>query len=741
MKSVAFLLAWLTSSTAMAGSFDELGGFILSEGEGYSVAFTAEDTSAIHVFDFEGTPSSEASSLIHNTATPFEGETSLKIGGQQDTRASISLEGAREAMTGKRVYFSLWYQAHGSDLSASIQWVSGNRADYPEQGSAAGTAIGELKFLPTGRITSDGWVEMATAETDFDLGSTIPASFLELVDGHYAQGGGPKDPFIPRHLDDSHVLVDAFEIHEAGPALVPDASCTAPTEQTACGDHGTCLFGKCVDAVSVWGSPPLHSQREGWIKRYVSLFYTSLGSRALQQRGDLLTDKLMAASSATARDFWYAYYEALDDVGAGQSTPVRPTRPWKTTGGGGACLGPGVGDLLPDDDGSPTMMVFKLHEDVDNLVTQTLQPGDILTHVDGLPWREWLDHVPLYAFHVGEDPERLLDGYYLMNAAMTTGATLTFARCSRQDGLPCAEGEVVTVDIDLAQLHAPQLWSDEALEDAEIGYWCDWRFAPRADYPNARGLDDFLFATTDTDGIRHAIFNSFPSTSYGYPERGWEPNYLEAIAEAPSKGFILDMREGWGGDFFIFSRVFLKFLEAGNYWFKFYSWAGHVLDETITQANFDLCFYGSQLCGGHINQLALAQVAPLFDMEPSYPDKPVAILSGRNADTSELMLWLMKEKRTAPTRIFGYAPSFGDFGLACGLPHTLGELTPPLNQCADAVFLDEDGSRSAYLSGHRVAPDELIFQRQSDAIAGIDTVTARAEAWLEEQAALQGGQP
>ena len=714
-----------TASTAYAGSFDEWGKFT-PEGD-FVIGFGDESGDTLSVFELGRVPSGlEPSELVENRQDALEGGDVLSIGGVERVRVYRALSNAEGSFEGRRVVFSLWYKSAGTNVNASIVWVPGDREAFLSQPSAD-QEVGELILHPTGRVTSDGWVELSSGEVDFYLGSKIPASFLKLHDGRFIYGLEAQDT---HHDPEDRVLIDAFEVRDVGEAAVPDASCTAPTEDVACGEHGTCLFGKCVDAASIWSAPPVESQRAGYSKRLAATTMHHQGGRAFRDDTAPMGGRLLEATSSSARDYWYTYLDTLEQSGDGHATPIFQTRPWKAIGGGGACLGPGVGDLLPGADEELTMMVFRLKEGVDNLVTQQLQPGDVLASIDGLPWRDWIKTVPYYVLQFSHNPDvELHKASRAMLAAVTTGATVTFKRCSKEDGIACSEQEVEEIVLDLSELHGPQLWNDEPLQGHFLGYWCDWRFSPSLAYPDASSAAGNLFLTDLIDGVRHILFNGFP---------GWDPQWPSklnsAFVQAPERGFLLDMRWGEGGRLDLSGDFLRRFLDENNpAEFHYYPWFG-AFDIYAMWTLVDSCsnwFW----CVGVFSE------RPHSDgNETRFNTQPVAMLVGHDGSGSEVA-WLALLQREGPVRTFGYAASLGLFGYVCPRARMWGEYRAQLGHCSDMQIIDGQGQRSEFLAGTFLEPDERLYQKQSDAVAGVDTVVARAQEWLEEQSMMQGEQP
>ena len=94
---------------------------------------------------------------------------------------------------------------------------------YPER---TGIASLSARMAPTGRATSDGWIELASNDFPVD-GTQMPVVYLRVADTVYDDG----------------VDIDALE-------LVPSGAFYAPTtcngvRDAVCGDEGFCYGGTC----------------------------------------------------------------------------------------------------------------------------------------------------------------------------------------------------------------------------------------------------------------------------------------------------------------------------------------------------------------------------------------------------------------------------------------------------------------------------------------------------------------
>jgi hypothetical protein len=714
MAYLTTLVCWAHLPTAWAGGLDEEGSWRWDAAarEGFEAA-----PAGLVVTSLQGV-TGDPRPLLDEDPGALEGEAVLSLGGERAATVYIPIHDMAPDLVGRRVLLSLWYQPRGTDLLAYVSWRSGDRADALRGG--ASTGIGQLEMAPTGRVTSDGWVELATSPVDFSIGGVIPASFLVLRDRRFAGGIGRTGPLV----DPSDVVVvDALELHDLGPAAVPDAACTALDEDLACGDHGTCLMGRCADAAALWGAPPAAASRASWVERLI-MSYAHLGAaRATRDVFTQLAAAWRLATAESARDLWRATYAQLEATRDPHARPPLHTLLHKVYGGSGVCLGPGSADLLPGaDPTSPAPMVFRTRSSTDNALTRDLQPGDVLTLIDGVAWDQWLTEASVYTYYSGDPTDApLLRMRRLMDAAATTGATLTFERCALDR--PCAPAEVTTLTFDLSTLHH-ELWDDEALVGNIQAPWCDWRFSTATNHADGDvGLDRFSSALEA--GVRHVVFDGFPSRG---SQPGWDAGEAEAFASAPL-GFVLDMRTGLGGNLEA-TQDFIAHFFAPDTAARahLYPWMGEPLDDA-TRDKFEACTQGNALCSYY-----LLLDPSLGEDTPRYPDVPVAIVSGSDVSGSDFALYMLRHARaTAPTRIFGYANSHGGFGQSCPQERLFGEAAPFELQCSDAQVVHDDGTRTGFLTGTGVAPDERIYQRQSDALAGVDTALEAAKAWMTTQ--------
>ena len=134
---------------------------------------------------------------------------------------------------------------------------------------------------------------------------------------------------------------------------------------------------------------------------------------------------------------------------------------------------------------------------------------------------------------------------YSLAPNLTSGSSLTFARCDRSesDPAPCAADELEHIELDLAALIGDHIWSGtppEFIHDEPPH--CDYRFTH--DPFGAEALSYEFAGYDDVDGVRTLLINGVPSF---WEEGGedWFDTVGEALVPAPDQ-LILDQRFGGG---------------------------------------------------------------------------------------------------------------------------------------------------------------------------------------------------
>ncbi len=317
-----------------------------------------------------------------------------------------------------------------------------------------------------------------------------------------------------------------------------------------------------------------------------------------------------------------------------------------------------------------------------------------------------------------------------MGIALRGGSTLTFERCDNilemgTQATPCDPNLVERIEIDLRERFSAPHWSDQPI-NPYIQQTCDMRF--KAEVQRGANEDFYHFAGwRDVDDVRHLIFNGVPSPQGSQQGQRWGDTMERALSSAPPM-LVLDQRTGYGGNIDAVAYIVGQLYEPMNTALaRVIPW----LSDTSESARlaFETCLsqVGSvESCGNYY----LWGPSEYFPIGGSR-DARVALVNGFDVSGNDFLAKFLTF-RAAPTRIFGYAPTIGAYGVSCRFPELLGEISPMAYQCHDTEFVDASGQAYGFESGTGVASNETVYQRQSDAVLGVDTIIARATAWLKQ---------
>ncbi len=717
----AALCAW--PAAADAGSFDERGVYtldtVLREGfeEGTEVdvlGVRAEGGAAL------------LEEMLQETPRGLEGLGALKTGGVV-RQALLRLDDGRfDTLSGRRVEITLWVKSQGTDLGVTLGWRVGDQDAYLDGDYRASAPVGYVSFMPSGRATTDGWKELTTGAFDWSVASRAEPSWINIQSLQHTFN---YYTYEYNYSTTQTALVDAIEFHDLGEAAVPDATCTAGTEDAVCGDIGVCHLGRCADAATVIGQLPTDAIRADYLSRLVAQVDLFAGPRLGRSRLDEVSERWGAlAQTDSPKVFWRELSEAHELLLDGHGAPPRNTF-FSVYSGGGVCLGPGQADLLPGEDPDALMPIVFFTDTSIRPGGDQLLPGDVLVEVDGEPVWDWMEKNRA-RFYFNGDPEGrdAMITSDIMSAAIAAGSTLRFERCAAPEvGEPeaCVADDVVSVEVDTGAWSAP-FWENEVPDQYYRFFDCDRRFAPFARPGDNQSTYEFA-SWREIDGARHIIFNGFPST-FGQDGQRWSQAFVQGLTGSPER-VLIDQRTGYGGQVDSVNFLVGLLIEPDNGVFSsFMPWVGEVIDDTIRAAARECQIASGQrsdICGG------------FFDMTPngrangSAAGAKLALVNGFDVSGNDYFSKFMRY-RAAPTRIFGYGPTIGAFGVSCQMPALIGEFSPMAYQCHDSTFTDA-GGEGDWTSGIGVAADEVVYQRQSDAVIGVDTVIERAKAWLAEE--------
>lgn len=570
---------------------------------------------------------------------------------------------------------------------------------YPED-SGLETAV--ARMFPTGRVTSDGWVELASNEFPVD-GALATATYLRVFD--FAGRDG--------------VDLDALEIVPAGEYL-PQKACSGLADP-ACTPEETCIYQRCrLGRAYVPPLPPgsLKDEVVDTLQGRLRIFFGGRKTR-LEDLPKALAVMDGMRSAETAWQFWGAWAKA-----------IRLLHDWHTyiglplsvapRGRLNACFFEGDADVShgvwPKDPRFADVLVSHAGPGAAGL-----KAGDRLIAVDGVHPLEWaasLVDVNITAYHIASDSDVFADlaeglgGPPWQSGALILqyASTITVLRCSSATET-CSD---TPETLDIASLPVAAGGEDVSCDNRPF-----YNLEPGQNPPsNHNVFYDFYRGRVANTAPEEAIYGMIWDTLYGGGDpNGWvNGNIAEAITDwkANARGVILDHRAGNGGTLDAAENLtkLVRPLEAVA-----------VVRHPLPISGFD----------GPDTQ---AEGLAIFDAWKSSnlafrvgsadhdPTLPVALILHRDGSASDFLPFGMKG---APkVRIFGPSATAGAFSTFINFDYWGGIYF----QVASGDTIAFDGSA---LIGHGVVPDVVLLPRQSDLLAGKDTLHEAALAWVRQE--------
>jgi hypothetical protein len=599
---------------------------------------------------------------------------------------ALSGEHALKLGAYESVSFAVTLPSQLKTYRASV-WVRGGEAVGIVGATYDGVRRDEASVLyPTGRMTSDGWVELANEHIPLD-GARGPVSF-----GVFAPAGAE---------------VDAFELVEDGETtLVPGRPCAGVSDTATCSSGEVCTWGACR-RVSGW-VPPIPAERDAvsdYLENRLEFLFGPYENRAR----DLPAAKVAIESMRHATDpwaFWNGFLLALrrlHDSHTGMAGSIaeyslRNPRPID------ACFLEGDADWSHEVAPRDPLYRDVLVSHVGSLRNLGLRSGDRLIRVDGRHPIDWARSMIDVSWSLGSASNH--DTFAEHAAALRSlisryARTLEVIRCTEQG---C--GAVETIDL----LALAPLGPDEELSSQ----LCDnrpMRHAPGAP-DNHQGADgvyagflegipaeeklfgvewDSLYTTTGQDGIGPALGKA-----------------VARIGSEAATGVVLDHRRGTGGTLagpdivwsYAVKRRPLTFFESRR----------RAEDEQPSLAAGKALF-SAAVADGTVDYAGSKLAKPV----------PTALLITSDISASD---WLpLGMKGADNVRLFGPYETNGAFSTRLALGYWLGMSFT----LASGDTYVEDGRT---INGFGVPPDEVVLPRQSDLARGRDTVFEAALAWL-----------
>lgn len=721
----------LTSGAPGAqAAFDATTGKVTVTGAAWSLPFDARaelDGASVYAFDSNGEALDAVAvqdRLLDDSERAIEGSGLIRLGGEI-SYVSVGLpspdaDAAIDALLDRRVRVTLWQRPRGTRVGASLSWFTGSYDD-PEA-----TWLASVALQPTGNVTDDGWEEWTSGPFDFAWAGRVAPAFITFTDEQYYvyYGGGSWDV-------EAQSYVDALTIDDVGPAAVAPTSCSLPSERTDCGDEGVCHLGLCVDAALRLGAPlEDDALRADYVDRRVFEVEHFEGGRAPRARAGLVADALAPLKDAArAVEFWPTFAAAYQLLVDGHASP--PMASYPSYANGGVCVHAGEADLLADLDEEARLVPLVFSAE-DNELGALLAPGDALLRIDGLPVREWATAAARLISYPGDPIGRdVVIAPQIFNAALDAGAVVTFARCGGP--APCATAEVQQVTIDLGAVTGDRLLAGDTapMLSYSASATCDFRFRRPVEAPDVK---DYAFAgSADEGGVRSLLINGVPDR-YMQGGDAWFDNVTSALGDDPAL-LLLDERTGGGGSIDAVDLIAAMLLAEGDtYAMDFLPSFEGAEDDGTPRAAVVTCSDGlnAYSCGNGFRYLLGDGGGPVA----TAADAKLAVLIADDVSGNDYVTRLLKERSAGATRIFGDGSTWGAFGVIWSMAAHVGEMMGGTLQVQDTIFVDAadepTSGEQRFETSTGIRPDQVVRQKQSDAVFGRDTVLEAARAWLLE---------
>lgn len=660
------VLALVSARPASAASFDEAGTF----------AF-AEDVTASSSFEDESLQVEPASIVLDEGA--LDGEHVLELGPYEAAYVPIEFP-----PVAAEYRVTAWIRGGETASSVSVQYADNTHAGYDEVSV----------LYPTGRMTSDGWVEVSNDHVRIDGTRGVYVNV-----GFFAPSGSS---------------VDALEVVRTRGLSTAEQTgeFCAGSEDPVCGESHVCLFSQCR---YVGGTVPnVPAERD--------LVSTYLGNRLRFMFGPLLNRKLDLPNAefalagmhdaATPWAYWNSFTLAVRRLHDGHTSTSSITDfVFENEKPLGLCFIEGEADLSQNAAPSDESYLDVLVSHTASTRTLGLIPGDRLVRVDGLHPIAWaraqVEH------HWSTSPTSNHTTFAelaesLRGLVARYAHSIEIVRCDPATSTCGAVETIVLADILPVQ-------PGESFESVQ----CDNRPlrhlanspANHALQSSSDVLHGIALESDDVERIYTAEWDSLYATSNG---NGVSPGLIAAIAqfEKDARGVVLDHRTGNGGTLvpvqllwnFAVPRRPVSFYRDRR-WF----------DEEEPSLSEGLSIFQDGVDDG----------AADFAGSQTPTSLPVALLVTRDVSASD---WLpLGLKGAAPNvKIIGPFQTNGAFSTLYSFGYWFG-----INyQMAVGETYDVTGSTRG---GRGVEPDIVVRPKQSDLLVGKDSVFEAALAWVRQE--------
>ena len=700
---VIIVICFLPQKFAYAAELDDTTGKLKAASSSFMYGFEPEQSQpGIIITNEQGeqlAASTYQNSISYNEMG-IEGNNALKFSASWH-EAKISLSPLSNTFNGKRVEVRLWTLTKGIKINAQLLWENN------------GNQLSAMHLNPTGRITDDGWRELTSGPLDFNLSSGVSLGSLKLVNDQleFPMSGQVIDPTLSS-------LVDAIEVIELGAAQISGQMCRAPTEKEQCGEQGSCFIGRCVDSAFLWGQLPEASIASQAIDHRIYQIEIAEGVRKPRPTFESFKQTMLdLKQSEDGQAFWQGQQDALQLLEDGHLETPKAAQP--NIPNVGFCINAGQADLLPNLDNPILPMVFNDSKLVNGVA---LMAGDVITTIDGLAPEEWIKIIRSpYNIAPGDEASRLVFQYHSLNQLLAqAGALVEFKRCDIEGG--CSTNQVETFEVDFSEIIGSPYWRGEFSSWMFDNGFCDFRFDEGSPIQISDSEFSRQITSQESESITEIQFNGF---HHPVTEPEWEAGFVNALASTPSN-ILIDHRFGFGGSPKGLHYVLDNFI--GNEDYKTtatISWHGTLDDSTHIQSALDCNQSLTSIyeCGWlwRFNQGD-------FLVDADTHNSKLAVVYGWGLSASDFMLRILSE-RSAETRTFGISTLPGGYGTTSFLPNLLNEFRGGRIQIQDGMF--EFQQWTNFESGFGATPQQIVFQKQSDAIKGVDSIILAARTWLQ----------
>jgi hypothetical protein len=662
LSGAGALLVLTHAAGARAGSFTDDGSYLF-------------DPTAIATFDFEEATPPDGATVAADPGALSGGHV-VTVPAQQ----GVDLTVAKVPAVRQTYRVTAWIR--DAEVTGSVEISYGPR-------------VSEVAAMyPTGRMTSDGWMEVAADHVRVD-----GARLVKLGIGMFSATGA---------------VADAIEVVPDGGAeafpVTPNASCDGVTDPGACAADQICTWGECRN-VAGW-VPPIPADRDD-VADYLAARIHMLFGPYLERTVDMPAVDVYLDQMRHAKDrwtYWNGFMSAVRRLHDGHTSTsgladfvVQNPKPLAL------CFLEGDADLshaaAPKDPAYLDVLVSLAGKD-HNL---GLQPGDRLVAVDGMhpiAWARSLETVYWNQPGISNHTTFAEMASLLRSTISRYAATISVIRC---DATKNTCGGVETISIKDLPEDPPGTMFDRVFCDNRPK-----RHVPGAPASHQTGESVYGGLVTDADPAEKIYGLEWESlyTTNGTDGVGSALSQAVSTWQSDARGVILDHRTGYGGT--ILAPEILWNFSIQQHPNDLY------VDRTFAEEEQPSPADALARFNAALNTQAMQYVgstAPRTDV-------PVALLTTEDVSASD---WLAQGmKGGTNTKVFAPFQTNGGFSTryAFGYWLSMGFVLA----VGDDILAD--GSTH---NGKGVEPDVVVLPKQSDLLAGKDTVFEAALAWIRSE--------